>query len=310
MSRRVGVVGSNMTDLVTMIDRLPEAGETLAASGFALGGGGKGANQAVAAAALGGDVVFVSCVGDDVFGRETVARLGARGVGTRHVRVVAGVASGVAPIFVSPDGENRILIVKGANDCLSPDDVDAAWPDLGGCALLLLQLEVPLETVYHVIARARDDGVPVLLNPAPATAALSLDRIRSVAFFAPNQTELAILTGRPTATPGEAEAAARTLVDAGVGGVIVTLGAAGALLVAADGTTAIPPVPVRAVDTTGAGDAFIGAFAYHHAAGLAVAAALARAAAYAALSVTGHGAQSSFAGAAAFGAFLDARGIA
>ncbi len=301
---RIGVVGSNMVDLVTTITRMPEAGETLEAPAFAMGPGGKGANQAVAAARLGASVVMVSAVGDDVFGGSTIETLRESGIDTTHVRRVAGTASGVAPIFVAPGGENRILIVKGANDHLAPDDIDRAMPALRDCAMLLLQLEIPLETVYHAIDRAREAGIPVLLNPAPATDALSLDRIRHVAFFAPNQTELAILTGRPAGTAAEAETAARVLLEAGIGTVIITLGADGALLVEAGGTVRIDPVPVSVVDTTGAGDAFIGAFATHHAAlGLPVDAALRRASAYAAQSVTGRGTQSSFPDRAAFASF-------
>ncbi len=305
MGQRIGVVGSNMVDLVTTIDRMPEAGETLEAPRFAMGAGGKGANQAVAAARLGAAVTLVSCVGDDVFGRNTIETLAAEGIDVRHVRAVEGEASGVAPIFVAPDGENRILIVKGANAHLSPADVDRAASDLAACALILLQLEIPLPTVYHTIAWARTAGVPVLLNPAPATAALELDRIASIAFFAPNQTELAILTGRPTETPEQAASAATALLGRGIGTVVVTLGADGALLVEPGRCERVEPVPVRAVDTTGAGDAFIGAFAYHRAvAELEVAEALRMASAYAAHSVTGAGTQSSFATAERFAAFL------
>ncbi len=306
MTGRIGVVGSNMVDLVTTIVRMPEAGETIEAPAFAIGAGGKGANQAVAAARLGAAVTMVSAVGDDVFGASTISSMQRAGIDTTHVREVAGVASGVAPIFVDPDGENRILIVKGANAHLGREDVDRAMPALAQCALILLQLEIPLETVYHTIDRAREAGVPVLLNPAPATPELALDRIRPITFFAPNQTELAILTGLPTGTRSEAERAARTLIEAGIETVIVTLGGDGALLVERDAPEArhIAPVRVDPLDTTGAGDAFIGAFAHHFATlGMEVPAALARAAAYAAHSVTGRGTQSSFADAATFATF-------
>ena len=311
---RIGVVGSNMVDLVTTITRMPTGGETLEALGFAQGGGGKGANQAVAAARLGAAVSLVAAVGDDVFGTVTLDALRAEGIDVGHVRRVADTPNGVATILVSPDGENRILIVQGANAALGPADVAGAMDTLRGCALILLQLEIPIETVYDAIERAREAGIPVLLNPAPATATLSLERIRSVAFFAPNQTELAILTGMATGTRDEAAAAAQSLIAAGIGTVIVTLGGDGALLVTGDAAAVhVPSVPVDVVDTTGAGDAFIGAFAYHHAAlGLGVVDALQRAAAYAAHSVTGRGTQSSFADAATFERFCGekARGAA
>ena len=308
--RRIGVVGSNMVDLVTTITRMPEGGETLEALSFAQGAGGKGANQAVAAARLGAPVSLVAAMGDDVFGTVTLDALRGEGIDVAHARRVADTPNGVATILVSPDGENRILIVKGANAALGAADVDGAMDSLRGCALILLQLEVPLETVYHTIERAREAGIPVLLNPAPATAELSVERIQSVAFFAPNQTELAILTGRPTGTRDEAAAAARSLVEAGIGTVIVTLGGDGALLVTGgEAPVHVASVPVEAVDTTGAGDAFIGAFAYHHAAlGLPVVEALQRAAAYAAHSVTGRGAQSSFADGATFERFWEKAG--
>lgn len=303
MSARIGVVGSNMVDLVTYVDRMPEAGETLAAPAFAMGHGGKGANQAVAAAKLGGDVLLVTRVGDDLFGDGQIANFEAAGIDVRHVRKVPGAQSGVAPIFVEPSGENRILIVKGANESLLPADVDAAGPDLEGCALILLQLEVPLETVYHTIAFAAERGVEVLLNPAPAVPELDVAKIAAATFVVPNQTELAILTGMPTATRDEAEAAARALVARGVRSVIVTLGADGALLVGEGPAAHVPAVRVTPRDTTGAGDAFVGAFAKRYAETGDVAEAMTWGVAYAGDSITREGTQKSFADAAAFEAF-------
>ena len=300
---RIGVVGSNMVDLVTYGERLPHPGETLEAPRFELGRGGKGANQAAAAAKLGAEVVMVSHVGDDLFGRDTIEGMQALGINTDHVRAVAGTTSGVAPIFVTPNGENSILIIKGANDTLSPADVDEATAELLRCDLILLQLEIPLETVYYTIEWAQRHGKRVLLNPAPATQALSFERIASVDFFMPNQTELAILSGLPTDTAEEAFAAATLLLDRGMRVVVVTLGAEGAILVAPGQHLKIPPVPVQARDTTGAGDAFIGAFAFHHAGGLDLEASLQAAAAYAAHSVTRSGTQKSFATAAEFTKF-------
>ncbi len=259
---RIAVIGSCMVDLVTYVDRMPAAGETLAAPRFEMGFGGKGANQAVAAAKLGAEVMMVGCLGDDAFGHDTLRNFADLGVDARHVRLVPGASSGVAPIFVEPSGENRILIVKGANEALSPADIDVAADDLRGCALILLQLEVPLATVYHAVAWGARHGVPVLLNPAPADAALDVSRLGSLAFLVPNQTELALLTGLPTASRAEAELAARRLTEAGLPRVIVTLGGDGALLVErTEPAWHVPALPVLAVDTTGAGDAFIGAFA-------------------------------------------------
>jgi ribokinase len=300
---RIGVIGSSMVDLVTRTPRVPERGETLEASAFAIAGGGKGANQAVAAARLGSPVMLVAKLGDDVFAQDTRATLAGFGIDMRHVDNVAGVPSGVASIFVEPGGENRILIVKGANDHLRPADVDRAAEDLAACDLILLQLEIPLDTVYHAIDVAARLGRPVLLNPAPATPALDLARLRGVAFFMPNQSELALLTGLSTATPAEAARAAQRVRDAGLPRVVVTLGAEGALLVDAHGIHPIAPVPVGVRDTTGAGDAFIGAFAHFYLRSGDVRDALRHASRYAALSITRDGTQQAFADAASFAAF-------
>ncbi|MFC3127665.1 ribokinase [Pseudoroseomonas globiformis] len=304
MSTRIGVVGSNMVDLVTYIDRMPEAGETLAAPAFSMGHGGKGANQATAAARLGGDVMLVSRVGDDMFGEGTIRNLARSGIDVTHVRAVPGAQSGVAPIFVEASGENRILIVKGANDRLLPEDVDAAAPELSRCGVILLQLEVPLETVYHTIAWAARQGIEVLLNPAPAVSGLDVERIVDATFLMPNQTELAILTGLPTGSRSEAEVAARSLVARGVRNVVVTLGAAGALLVGREEAVHVPAVPVKPVDTSGAGDAFIGAFAQHYVVSRDVPAAMGWGARYAADSITRPGTQKAFADEAGFRTFL------
>jgi len=300
---RIAVVGSNMTDLITGITRMPARGETLEARSFAIGPGGKGANQAVAARRLGSNVVMVGKVGNDVFGRNTLANFAAQGIETRHVGVVEGVSSGVAPIFVEPSGENSILIVKGANNHLLPADVDAAAADLLASDIILLQLEIPLPTIYHTVALATRNGRRVVLNPAPATRDLDLSRLRDIAFFTPNRGELSLLTGMPTETFAEIEAAAGRLMEGGIRTVIATLGDDGALLVTPDGATHVPTVVVKPVDTTGAGDAFIGSFAHFLAGGLDVPQALHWAVRYAAHSVTGHGTQGSYADMATFRAF-------
>ena len=300
MSGRIAVVGSNMMDLVTYVTRRPERGETLEAPSFEMGHGGKGANQAIAAARLGADVMMVTKVGDDSFADATIRNLAAAGVDTRHVTRVPGRSSGVAPIIVEPSGENSILIVKGANDDLRPADIEAAAEDLKACALILLQLEIPVETVYAAIEFGHRHGVRTLLNPAPALPDLDAERIRHASFLVPNETELAILTGMPVASPDEIAAAARSLIARGVGTVIVTMGSRGAQLVTADAVRAIAPVPVTPVDTTGAGDAFIGSFARYLVAGEPVEAALGRAVRYAADSITRRGTQKAYATEAEF----------
>ena len=303
MTDRIAVVGSNMVDLVTYVDRMPDRGETLEAPDFALGFGGKGANQAVAAARLGAQVSMVTCVGDDLFGPRTRQNLADNGVDISHVRTVNEMPSGVAPIFVEPDGENAILIVKGANAHLSPDDIDAAAETLKGCDAVLLQLEVPLETVYHAVAFGARHGVQTILNPAPAHPDLDLSRLDGLDWFCPNESELALLSGMPTDTDDAVLAAARSLIARGIRNVIVTLGGRGARHITAADVVQIDPVRVDPVDTTGAGDAFIGSFARFLSAGASAQEALSLAARYAAHSITGRGTQSSYADAEGFAAF-------
>jgi ribokinase len=297
---RIGVVGSSNVDLVTYVERMPVWGETIAAPRFEMSHGGKGANQAVAAAKLGAEVVMVSKVGDDMLGEGVLRNFAAVGVDTKHVQRAAGQSTGTATILVNPAGDNFILIVKGANGELTPADVEAAGEDLKTCDLILLQLEVPLETVYAALAFGRKHGVRTALNPAPAVRGLDMEKVRLAAFLTPNETELAILTGMPVESGDEIAAAAQSLVAKGVETVIVTMGARGALLAAPQGEKRIAHVKANAVDTTGAGDAFIGAFARYHAADLGVEAALEKATLYAADSVTRRGAQKSFATEAEF----------
>jgi len=292
---RIAVIGSNMMDLVTYVNRMPHPGETLEAPSFEMGHGGKGANQAVAAAKLGGEVLMLTKVGDDAFADATIRNLAALGVDVKHVGRVAGRSSGVATIIVDANGENSILIVKGANNDLKPADIEAAAEDLKACDLILLQLEIPLETVYAAIAFGKRHGVKTLLNPAPAPPDLDASRVKDATFIVPNETELAILSGLPVGTVEEIAHAARSLIAKGAGTLIVTMGGRGALLVSADATTPIAPAPVTPVDTTGAGDAFIGSFARYFVAGDSLETALGKAARYAADSITRRGAQKSYA---------------
>jgi ribokinase len=296
----IAVIGSNMVDLIAYIDQLPKLGETLEADDFAMGCGGKGANQAVAAARLGARVMMLSRVGDDVFADNTIANLKRCGIDTRHVTPVAGVSSGVAPIMVDRLSHNRILIIPGANKHLSPDDIDRAAEDLLQCKLIVLQLEVPLKTVYHAIDFANAARIPVLLNPAPANTALDMAYACRCDYFIPNETELELLTGMPVGSLEEIHSAANHLLDHGLKHLIVTLGSRGALYLTSDSHhQEVAPV-VEAVDTTGAGDAFIGCFAQSVTSGMAVIPAIERAVAYAALSVTRRGTQTSYPASAEF----------
>ncbi|AZF21615.1 ribokinase [Pseudomonas sp. R3-52-08] len=291
---KIAVIGSNMVDLITYIDRMPAQGETLEAPGFALGCGGKGANQAVAAAKLGADVLMLSKVGDDMFADNTVANFQRFGIDTRYVQRVPGVSSGVAPIFVRTDSHNSILIVKGANAHLSPADIDAAAADLRECTLIVLQLEINVETVYHAIEFAHRHAIAVLLNPAPALTGLSAEHLAQLDFLIPNESELALITGHVVNSPASAQAAARILVTSGIRHVIVTLGEHGALYVGEEGEFHVPGVQVVARDTTGAGDAFIGCFIHHWNRDGHIRQAIEQAVAYSACSVMALGTQTSY----------------
>ena len=291
---KITVVGSNMVDLITYVQRMPREGETIEAPRFEMGFGGKGANQAVAAALLGADVCMVTKVGDDLFGPNTKKNLERHGIDTRYVQAVTGVSSGVAPIFVDPQSHNSILIIKGANAHLLPRDVDAAKERLLHSDMVILQLEVSLETVYHTIALCASAGVPVILNPAPADPALDAGRIRNVSIFAPNETELQTLTSMPTGTLDEVKAAARSLLSKGLQTIIVTLGEKGSLLLTKEEETLVPPFRVRSTDSTGAGDAFIGCFAVYVVETGDIRQAMETANRYAALSTTKPGTQKSF----------------
>lgn len=301
----IAVIGSNMVDLITYTNQMPKAGETLEAPDFAIGCGGKGANQAVAAAKMGGSVMMVSKVGDDLFAPNTVANLKQQGVDTQFVTTAPGTSSGVAPIFVDDQSQNRILIIKGANQQLKPADIDAAAEALKACQLIILQLEIPLETVYYAIDFARQYDIKVILNPAPAVASLDIDYACKCDFFMPNETELEILTGLPVGTDDEVIRAGQTLLKRGLKNLIITLGARGSLWMAGDTLHQVAPTSVKAVDTSGAGDAFIGCFAHTLVKTGDIPTAMAQASAYAACSVTGRGTQRSYPDADTFQRFLN-----
>ena len=231
MSRqpRIAVVGSANVDLVTFTDRFPAPGETIFGQDFDMGFGGKGANQAVAARLCGAQVSMVARLGDDLFGPPTIKNFQDLGIDTTHVQLLEGVSSGVAPIFVDPHGQNRILVVKGANDRLLPADVDRAAPLLKQADCLILQFEIPLETVYYTIRLARANGIRCILNPAPGQP-VDLAELANVDYFIPNESEAETISGRPVRTVEDARACATYFLERGIPRVIITLGVNGALL--------------------------------------------------------------------------------
>lgn len=310
MAGRIAVIGSNMVDLVTYTDRMPRKGETIEAPEFSMGFGGKGSNQAVAAARLGADVLMLTKVGDDMFGPNTRQNYINNGIDARYVDTVPGASSGVAPIFVDSSAENCIFIIKGANGQLMPADVDRAEADLKTCKLIILQLEIPLETVYHAIEFGARHGIETLLNPAPAAPDLDLSKCLKASFIVPNETELATMTQMPTENTAQVVAAARVLIAKGIKTVVVTMGKKGAMLVTRDRQEFIPGFDrIKAIDTTGAGDAYIGSFAHFYVASGDVLSSLKKAALYAADAVTKPGTQKSYASAEEFAAFCKKHGL-
>jgi ribokinase len=290
---RIAVVGSANIDLTTFTDRFPKPGETIFGQRFDLGFGGKGANQAVAARLCGADVFMVARVGSDLFGPATIENFRKQGIDTTHVKQVEGLSSGVAPIFVEPNGQNRILVVKGANDALKPADIDAAAETLKAADCIVLQFETPLETVYYTIQFARKRGIRCILNPAPAQP-VDLTALKDLDYLIPNESEAEAISVHPVRNVDDARKCAKDLVVHGIRRVIITLGANGSLLANREGSEHVLPFAVNSVDSSGAGDAFIGSFAVFLAEGVPEKEAVRRANLYAALSTTGVGTQKSF----------------
>jgi ribokinase len=303
---RIAVVGSANIDLTTFTNQFPKPGETIFGQSFDLGFGGKGANQAVAARLCGAEVFMVARVGSDLFGPATIENFRKQGIDTTHVKQVEGLSSGVAPIFVEPSGQNRILVVKGANDALKPADVDAAAETLKAADCIVLQFEIPVETVYYTIQFARKHGIRCILNPAPAQT-VDLTALKDLDYFVPNESEAETITGQAVKNVEDAKKCAEKLVASGIRRVIITLGANGSFLASRDGSEHVPAFAVNSIDSSGAGDAFIGSFAVFLAEGLLEKEAVRRANLYAALSTTGVGTQKSFSDRARFDAEWAAR---
>jgi ribokinase len=305
---RVCVFGSINTDLVVYVDRLPAPGETVSGGTYASFPGGKGANQAVAAALAGASVDMHCCLGDDLFGRERVASLQKTGVSTHGVRIVPGVASGIAQITVDASGENTIAVAPGANRHFTADGIELPRPADGQTIVSLLQNEVPQPVSEELAMRAHAAGHVVIWNLAPTMERRPTRSVlETVDYLVCNRNELAVLSGRTlgeTSGMAEAEAAARETLALGVRALLVTLGLRGSLLVSRDKVTRLDAFRVEAVDTVGAGDCYCGVLAASLAEGRAVGEAMRRASAAAALSTTRRGAQTSLPTAAEIEAFL------
>ena len=289
---KIVVVGSSNMDLVVKSPRIPAKGETILGGDFIMTPGGKGANQAVAAAKLGAEVYFVAKLGDDIFGRQSLSNFHKVGIHTDYVVQTKEAPSGVALITVDDAGDNVIVVAPGANLKLSPEDVKKAQSVIALSGAVVAQLEVPLETVEFAARLANEAGVPFILDPAPAQK-LSPEFLQMVDVLTPNETEAEILTGIKVTDEKSALAAAKDLLGRGVKAVILTMGAKGYLLVTKDGAEFVLSVKVDAVDATAAGDAFTGSLAVGLAQGKTLRDAALFANHVAALSVTKMGAQSS-----------------
>ncbi|WP_241781603.1 ribokinase [Paenibacillus sp. DMB5] len=254
------IIGSLNMDMVVRTSRAPEAGETLFGQAFALSPGGKGANQAAAAARLGAEVTMIGRVGKDGFGREMLEVMRQEGVHTGYIGQSETQATGVASIVVDGEGENRIIVVPGANLEMGREDIAALEPVIRQAEIVVMQLETDLSMCEQAASMAHSHGIPVILNPAPARV-LTDELLQHVAYLTPNETEAGILAGMAVNSIADAEQAARLLLQKGVQNIIVTLGSKGALIVNNAGSQHIPGFPVQAVDTVAAGDSFNGALA-------------------------------------------------
>src|SRR6056297_1037398 len=305
---KIIVIGSSNTDMIVKVPRIPTPGETILGGKFIKAAGGKGANQAVAAARSGGEVTFIANIGEDSLGKEAIEGFKKEGINTDYIFVDQEAPSGVALIFVGDDGENSIAVASGANATLAPSNINQIDQVIAKGDILLTQLETPLETIEAAVNFAKRYGVKVILNPAPAQK-LNDELLKQVDILTPNQSEAELLTGIKVQDESSAEKAAEILRSRGVEAVIITLGAEGAFVMTQQIQKIIPGFRVQAEDTTAAGDTFNGALAVGLADGKKFEEAVVWAHAAAALSVTMLGAQSSIPSNLEIREFLSARAI-
>lgn len=289
--KKLCVIGSLNTDLVAVVERFPKPGETLNGKDFGTYPGGKGANQAVALGRLGADVRMIGKLGDDLYGKQYLDTLAQNGVDVAGIGIEQGCASGIAVIEVETSGENRIIIIPGANGTVDNEFIESRLERMLDCDIFLLQLEIPLETVCHTIKLLKANGKNVILDPAPARK-LPDEVFKFIDFITPNETELEILTGITVKNEADLKSAAVLLLEKGVGTVIAKVGKRGAFIINRDTFIHSPVFDVKVVDTTAAGDSFNAGFAYALSRNMSLEDCGAFANATASLSTAGKGAQS------------------
>ncbi len=292
MSKNIVVVGSSNSDLIIKAERIPKPGETIMGGKFYQAAGGKGANQAVAAARAGGNVNFIACIGNDVFGEEALKGFKKDNINTDHVFVDKDEASGIALILIDKNGENSIAVASGANLSLDEEKLLIAKEAIYNSSVLLMQLETPIETIESAASIASANGVQVILNPAPAHP-LSDELLKKLTIITPNETEAEMLTGVPVNNLEGAQKAADFLLQKGVEIIIITLGTKGAFFATNNESQLVKGFTVEAQDTTAAGDTFNGTLAVAISEGKSLVEAIKFANAAAAISVTKIGAQPS-----------------
>ena len=286
------VIGSLNMDWVIEVDHTPVAGETLLGHFTKEAPGGKGANQAYAASSLGGHVTMLGAVGKDSSGEKLLQSLQKAGVNTSPIQVNPEIGSGMAIIYVNNSGNNSIVVLPNANNTITKETIHAHEELFKAADLIMLQLEIPLEAVYESVFLAHQYHKTIILNPAPAISHLPNEILDKIDYITPNETELSTLTNQPVATIDEAITAARALLHSGVKHVITTVGEKGAVLVTSQGSWHFPALPVKAIDTTAAGDSFNGALAVYLAEGKSIEEAIVFGNQVAAITVTREGAQS------------------